>query len=655
MMFTIIFFVSLLGVGFFINQKADASTIGWMAGRIIDDNVFTAYSSMSASSIQSFLNSKVPSCDTNGTKPASDFGRPDLTHAQYAALRGWQKPPYICLKNYSSGGRSAAKIIYDTAQKYRISPKVLLVLLQKEQSLVTDTWPLNNPQYRSATGYGCPDNAPCDSQYYGLVNQLDWAGKMFRAIMDNSPTWYTPYELGTNYVQYNPSKSCGGSNIYIQNRATQALYNYTPYQPNSATLNAAWGATVTCGAYGNLNFYRYYTKWFGATTSAATYGFSVSSVKRYSDYQYQNEIPVDASIAPNTSFWVEVKLKNTGNQVWYSDNVRLGTSNPRDRSSAFYTTGGTGGWIKATRPANLSEDHVNGGNIGTFRFGMKSPAYLGNYSEAFGVVIEGYRWLSSTVTLPITVASAGAYYIAQPISFEAYLDSAMTTKLNKTKLTTYTGSKIYIKAQVKNRGNRDWPETITKAATTDPRDRSSEYRDASWLSSNRTSLAEEGNVEPQETATFKFILDAPSSPISLRQERFGIVIEGQRWVSDNIGFLSVQTLQRPPAFLSSGQIINKGGALLSGNERYKLVFQSDGNLVLYYFTKAIWASHTTNKQAVKLVMQKDGNLVLYKSNGVAVWSTKTAGGGGSVLRLQSDGNLVIYRSNGQATWATHTN
>ena len=243
---------------------ANAAVSGWKAGQIMDDSVMSAFTSMSAAEIQTFLNSKAPSCDTNGTQSAADMGRPDLTHAQYAALRGWQSPPYTCLKNYSQGGKSAARIIYDIAQTYRINPKVLIVTLQKEQSLVTDTWPLNS-QYKTATGYGCPDTAACDSQYYGFTNQVTWTAKMFRAILDDSPTWYTPYVLGTNYIRYNPISGCGGTNVYITNRATQALYNYTPYQPNQAALDAGWGTGNSCSAYGNRNFYLYYTTWFGST------------------------------------------------------------------------------------------------------------------------------------------------------------------------------------------------------------------------------------------------------------------------------------------------------------------------------------------------------------------------------------------------------
>ena len=231
--------------------RASAAVAGWNAGRIISDSVFTNKNTMTVTEIQSFLNSKVPICNTNG----EEWGR----------IR-YNQSKFTCLKDYVENGRSAAQIIYDAAQTYSINPQVILVLLQKEQSLVTDTWPAN-VQYRSATGYGCPDTAACDSQYYGLTNQITWAAKMFRAIMNDSPTWYTPYNLGVNYIRYSPNAACGGSLVNIENRATKALYNYTPYQPNQAALNAGWGSAA-CGAYGNRNFYLYLTNWFNNSSIA---------------------------------------------------------------------------------------------------------------------------------------------------------------------------------------------------------------------------------------------------------------------------------------------------------------------------------------------------------------------------------------------------
>ncbi len=48
-------------------------------------------------------------------------------------------------------------------------------------------------------------------------------------------------------------------------RAPAALYTYTPYQPNQGALNNLYGE-APCGAYGNRNFWRTFTDWFGPTT-----------------------------------------------------------------------------------------------------------------------------------------------------------------------------------------------------------------------------------------------------------------------------------------------------------------------------------------------------------------------------------------------------
>ena len=140
------------------------------AGRIIDDGIFFDPNTMSAQDIQNFLNAKVPTCDTNGEKIYSG----STTRATYGTSRG-NPPPYTCLKDYSvsigerspdaycsgsvSGGiKSAAQIIKDVSVACSVNPKVIIVLLQKEQRLVTDDWPWP-VQYTKATGYGCPDSA----------------------------------------------------------------------------------------------------------------------------------------------------------------------------------------------------------------------------------------------------------------------------------------------------------------------------------------------------------------------------------------------------------------------------------------------------------------------------------------------------------------
>jgi hypothetical protein len=208
-----------------------------------------------------------------------------VTRKTYSARRG-VSTPFTCLKNYkidtpartdslalcsdisAHTDRTAANIVYDVSNACGISPKVMIVLLQKEQGLVTDDWPWP-VQYKKATGYGCPDTAPCDSQYFGFFNQVYKAAWQFKKYA-KTPDNYNYQKGFKSFVQYHPSTSCGGTNITITNQATADLYNYTPYQPNQAALDHLYGTGNSCSSYGNRNFWRYYTDWFGSTHPKCT-------------------------------------------------------------------------------------------------------------------------------------------------------------------------------------------------------------------------------------------------------------------------------------------------------------------------------------------------------------------------------------------------
>lgn len=266
------------------------------AGRIIDDAVFYSDKAMTAAQIQDFLNAKVPTCDTWGQQMYNST----QTRAQYGASKGYPAP-YSCLKEYrqdtgykagQSGlcsaieakvNRTAAQIIDDVARACHISQKVIVVMLQKEQGLVTDDWPWSL-QYRGAMGYGCPDTAACDSEYYGFFNQVYNAALQFQRYKADPANWnHVPFM--TNNVLYQANApSCGSRSTYIENYATAGLYNYTPYTPNSAALDNLYGTGDSCSAYGNRNFWRYYNDWFGSTFNQVSYVQMQGSSAQYIVY-----------------------------------------------------------------------------------------------------------------------------------------------------------------------------------------------------------------------------------------------------------------------------------------------------------------------------------------------------------------------------------
>ncbi len=247
---------------------ATAAT-GFQSGRIIDDSIFYTKNSLSVSDIQAFLDSKVPVCDTNhaSTGSANDSGAPYVCLKSFRQDIPSKAADAFCPESINAGTNlSSAQIIYEVSRACSVSSKALIVLLQKEQSLITDTWPWAI-QYRSATGYGCPDTAPCDAEYYGFFNQLYNAARQFQRYVKQSGSF--SYRVGkTSFISYQANRpDCGGANVTIQTQATAALYNYTPYQPNVAALNNLYGMGDECSAYGNRNFWRLFNDWFGPTTS----------------------------------------------------------------------------------------------------------------------------------------------------------------------------------------------------------------------------------------------------------------------------------------------------------------------------------------------------------------------------------------------------
>ncbi len=142
------------------------------------------------------------------------------------------------LKDYSDQGKSASYWIWNASQgvtssKYgvtpRLNPGMLLAFLEKEQSLLSrsDYDTANDPErrIRTAMGYGCPDFAECDTQYFGLANQLNWSSYQLqynfnRAGNSNSNT---PYKVN------NTISTLDEYSVLLSNEATASVYNYTPH------------------------------------------------------------------------------------------------------------------------------------------------------------------------------------------------------------------------------------------------------------------------------------------------------------------------------------------------------------------------------------------------------------------------------------------
>ena len=270
--------LAVLGFSALDVPEAKAALKGSMfdPGLIISDSVFYDFGTMTVDDIQRFLDSKVPVCKAGDAGP---------TCLRYYKMDTQAKPGEDgrCAPLPAKENQSAAQIIFDVATACKINPRVLLVTLQKEQGLVQAAKPTSY-MYRAALGYGCPDSRPdiCGkgSTITGLFNQLYRAAGQLQWYGDPRGS-FTYLKVGTNvkikyqadFCESRNSKGictkwvdrCGSKVFQLKSQATAALYYYTPYTPNEAALKNLYGTGDSCSAYGNRNFWRFYSDWFGST------------------------------------------------------------------------------------------------------------------------------------------------------------------------------------------------------------------------------------------------------------------------------------------------------------------------------------------------------------------------------------------------------
>ncbi len=164
--------------------------------------------------------------------------------------------------------RTAAELIWDASRHSGLNPQAILVTLQKEQGLITNHQNEDPAKLQrvldKAMGFDCPDSGGCGNLfpgfYYQLFGNFDSEGnrylgatkslmKSFSAPQGRGPLLNgRPAQVGETMVIENTVgdyTSTPSQSVTFLNRATAALYRYTPHVFN-----------------GNYNFWRYFQEWF---------------------------------------------------------------------------------------------------------------------------------------------------------------------------------------------------------------------------------------------------------------------------------------------------------------------------------------------------------------------------------------------------------
>ena len=229
-------------------------------GNIISDQVFYNSSAMTEQQVRTFIAAQGAGC----------AGQLCLKN------RTWTLDPgtadEFCAGYPGGAGLDAAAILSRLSTACGVNPQVMLVTLQKESSLLDRTDPTET-NYDAAFGWFCPDVdgvAACDPAYRGFVTQTVGMAKQWSRYRVNPDNYQ--YRSGRTYsIAWDVDPACGSAPVTIRNTATASLYNYTPYQPNAASLAAYPGEGDQCSSYGIRNFWFLFQIYFvGGTAPAAT-------------------------------------------------------------------------------------------------------------------------------------------------------------------------------------------------------------------------------------------------------------------------------------------------------------------------------------------------------------------------------------------------
>lgn len=294
---------------------------GFQPGNLISDQRMFDGDAMTAAQVDAFL-------DQHGAKCGSN----PLCLANVTASTPKRPKTAYCDAIPAGTKRTAGRIITDVAAACDINPEVFLVMLQKEQGLITTTSPTKK-KLDEALGFGCPDFLGCDPKYAGFAQQIYNAGNRLQEYGDPN-AGYRFRAGGTYQIQYSPYAFCGAATVKIANRATAALYNYTPFTPTQITLDVGAAAVQddVCATYGNRNFFRNYSQWFGTPNGVAKSKYPVAA-----PMGTVPEPPFKDVVHGRTVFFTEIAwMAETGMSNGFSDGTyRPAATVKRDVMAAF--------------------------------------------------------------------------------------------------------------------------------------------------------------------------------------------------------------------------------------------------------------------------------------------------------------------------------
>jgi hypothetical protein len=226
----------------------------------------------------------------------------------------------LILPDIDGTPKPASDIIWRVATTYNVNPQFLLMLLQKEQSLVEDPAP-SQRQLDWATGFAvcdsCSKDDPSIADFKGFANQVEYAAKQMR-----DRYYMRVLTIGHTGTGLAPGATTiiDGITVIPANIATAAMYSYTPHIHGNQNAWKIWkrwftrhfpNGTAVRGSDGKIWWIRNGLKRPFASTAVASTMIDLGKVVNVNDAElsaYDEGLPISF---PNYAL-----LKETNGTIW---------------------------------------------------------------------------------------------------------------------------------------------------------------------------------------------------------------------------------------------------------------------------------------------------------------------------------------------------
>lgn len=230
-----------------------------------------------------------------------------------------------------------------------------------------------------------------DSRYFLVIKAKNrgnttWvnSGNNPVRLATNNPQDRASDFYDASWVGFNRPTNLLESSVAPGETGTFQFWIRAPSRLNATTLYESFRPVVEGVSWMNdIGMYQDFT--FSSPTTAWQY----VSQSAFSNASYTQPANLLAA-SRNTSYYLQLRLKNVSGVTWKQSSFLLGTNNPQDRSSSFYTQS----WVGVNRAARLMEQTISPGETGTFRFSIQTPQTGMLSNEHFRPVIEGTAWLT---------------------------------------------------------------------------------------------------------------------------------------------------------------------------------------------------------------------------------------------------------------------